>query len=764
MAAEPATTNLKKQPPKPPSSSQANSNLAFFGKSVHISCDRSLRDLAKNKLECFGNVYIKRTSELLTADYVLIDMNTEDMHAEGNVVYFTSDTVIYGSKMDFNFLTETGVIEDGRIESDKYELLGEKIERLSEDHFIVRDGEYTTCRDCPASWRLAGRNVDLTVNNYVYMKHVFIKVNDASSVYFPYVVVPVKTSRQSGFLFPKMGTTQQDGFTFVQPYFWAISRSMDATLGAGVYTQRGFKSEGEFRYDFGSRTAGTLNGFYLKDKKFLDPYHNRWAYRYSHNIEFPWKIDQKLNLIDAFDRDYSRRYPNDLPNVASEPALVSEAGLSKSERSWSLWVTAKRIRNTLTPGVVGFDPNTVQLLPRVDFASTDHRISDSFQLHWGLTASYARFWRPTPQAFDPQNPIGFDAIDRDTFVPGITPLREAERVNFIPELYYPIKLGDYFQLVPSVQYRSYFYSFDKNVAGTLSRGYLVAQTDLSTTIERVYSDSVKHKFTPSIKYSRIPFVTQDTSHPFIEQIKVLGNQFDDSDIVPITAQSQTYFVPLGNSLSYRLGNKFILKNDSETQDYRKVLDLTAGQSINFIELRDNPGDREPFSRFFTTLMVDTKRLQASGEYFYYPYQRASTYTLTTNYIFARYQRRLLSFLRTVGLSYSYNQVTTHSHSLGANIVWSLNDYWGVQGGLQYQFPMGLQSYVSPGLVVTANVGMMFQSPSQCYRVVVLGTRNLINGWAFSVNVPINLTGEGFLNVSDAGGGGSGGPGLSNSRI
>lgn len=661
------TANAQPAPTTPP----ASSNLAFFGKSLHISCNRSLRDLAHNKLECFGNVYIKRTSELLTADYVQIDMNTEDMHAEGNVVYFTSETVIYGSKMDFNFLTETGVIEDGRIESDKYELLGERIERLSEDRYLVKDGEYTTCRDCPASWRLAGRSIDLTVNGYVHMKHVFIKVNDASAVYFPYVVVPVKTERQSGLLFPKMGTTQQDGFTFVQPFYWAIGRSMDATIGGGIYSQRGLKSEAEFRYDFGHRTSGNLNAFYLRDKKFLEPYHNRWAYKYNHNIELPWKIDQKLSLVDTFDRDYSRRYTNDIDGWGTEPALVSEAGISKSERSWALWVTSKRIRNTLTPGVVGFDRNTVQVLPRVDFASTDHRISDSFQLHWGINATYSRFWRQTPQAFDPLNSSGFSAPNRDLFVPGVTPLRQGERFTLIPEIYYPFRLGEIFELVPSVQYRSYYYSFDPNVAPSLTRGYLVAQTELSTTLEHVYGGKVKHKFTPSLKYSNIPFVDDDTSHPFSEQIKVLGNQFDDSDIVPISAQSQTYFVPLGNSLAYRLGNKFIVKNEGVEHDYRKTVDITAGQSINFIELRDAPGDREPLSRFFTTVMIDTKRFQAGGEYFYYPYQRASTYSISTNYIFARYRRRLLSFLRTVGLSYSYNQITTHTHSLGANINWSL---------------------------------------------------------------------------------------------
>ncbi len=61
--------------------------------------------MKNNRVECFGNVYIKRPAELLTADYVLLDMKNDKLFAEGNVVYFTQSMVIYGSKMEYNFTT-----------------------------------------------------------------------------------------------------------------------------------------------------------------------------------------------------------------------------------------------------------------------------------------------------------------------------------------------------------------------------------------------------------------------------------------------------------------------------------------------------------------------------------------------------------------------------------------------------------------------------------------------------------------------------------
>jgi lipopolysaccharide assembly outer membrane protein LptD (OstA) len=745
QAAPPAKKNSD-----PGGSSAGSGHLLVSGKPLHLSCTRSIRDLEKNILECFGNVWIKRPSDLLTADYALIDLNTERLHAEGNVVYFTPDTVVYGAKMDFNFVTETGIIFEGRVESDKFQLVGEEIERLAIDHFKAREGDYTTCRDCPASWRIAGRSIDLTVDGYAYMRHVFIKVNDAPTLYLPFIAVPVKTRRQSGLLFPRFQPVSSFGLTFVQPYFWAISRSTDATLGAGFYSQRGFKGEGEFRFNAGNGSTGKLNGYYLRDRQFIrDPYYNRWATTYTHNLTLPWKIDQKINFIDASDRDYPRKI-GDIPG-RSEPALVSDLGVVRSGRDATGWVELKRIRNLLTPGITGFDPNAVQLTPGFTLATTNHRLAQDVPLHWGLNLNYARFWRTGP-SFDPYFDSSGNPISSDQFTPGLTPLRRTQRFNLTPELYYTAKLWDTLEVVPSIQYRTYYYLFDESGVPPTARGYLLAQADVGVTMERVYDGSFKHKFRPSITYSNIPLIQQNNDHPFIQQIKTSGNEFDEFDIVPISSESQLYFIPLGNSLTYRFGNKFIFKNDVPPYGYKKSVDITAGQTINFIELRNPPGSRQPLNRFFTFATVDTKRVQGRGEFYYYPYINAPTYNLSVNYIFVKYLRRLLQFQRSLSLGYSYDQVLTNSNSVSAGFNFSLNDYWAVAGNINYRFPTTQNQSESPGIVVDTSAGVTYQSPSQCYKVNLIASRSVDNPTvAVTFNFPVNLTGEGFTNLQEGGG-------------
>ncbi|MEW6057002.1 MAG: hypothetical protein AB1540_10345 [Bdellovibrionota bacterium] len=742
---------IEEETPEEAAGVRSGTKLLTSGKFLHLSCTRSLRDLENNRLECFGNVYIRRPSELLTADYAVMDLSTEQLHAEGNVVYFTPDTVIYGSKMDFNFITETGIIEDGRVESDKYQLLGEKIERLSINHFKAYDGEYTTCRDCPASWKIAGKTIDLTVNGYAYLSHVFIKINEAPAMYIPYAVIPVKTERQSGFLFPRFQVrSQSGGFSLVQPYFWAISRSQDATIAVGRDTQRGDRGELEYRYMLSSRSRGQLNSYYLRDKTFVgDPYFNRWALNYQHNLALPFGIDQKALWLDASDRDYSRKI-GDIPGRA-EPALVSEGGLSRTTREITVSANAKRIRSLLTRELTGFDSNTVQVLPSLTVASVDHRLAEAFPLHMGVSANYSRFDRRGP-SFDSISDEGLDLTSSSNFIPGQTPLRKSDRFNIVPEMYYTARLAEVVELVPSVQYRSYHYQFDDRFAPSTNRGYLLGQAEAATTVDRVYGDRIKHSFRPSLIYSNIPFVQEDQRHPFIQQLKTGGYQFDQYDIVPVTSEDQRYFVPLGNSLSYRLGNKLILKSEGTPAEYRKVVGLTSGQSVNFKEFQKDAEDQRPLSRFFTFLTVDTLRVQGRGEFFYYPYEQAKTYKLAASYVFARYRRRLLQFERSMTLSYNADQVAANSKEIGGSITWSINDYFGVGSGISYQFPFSQNSTDVPGRVKDVRASLTYQSPSQCYKIVVDGAWRIDNPEvAVNLTVPINLTGEGFANLQDGGG-------------
>lgn len=748
--------------------SAQSTKMDINGKTMHISTTRSLRDLNRNRLELFGNVYIRRPQELLTSDYAVIDLNTEHLVAEGNVVYITSDTVIYGSKMDLNLKTSTGFIEDGRVESEKYQLIGQKLERREEDEFFGEDADYTTCRDCPAAWKIHGKTIHLTVQGYARISQMLIKINDSPVLYFPYLIIPVKTKRQSGFLFPRVRSSSLNGFQFTQPFFWAISRSMDATVAFGKYTGRGYKEELEYRYSLGRRSFGQINGFGLQDRTYIDSYQKRWALEGAMQQGLPFGFDLKFHWLDASDRDYPRFFPEDIPG-RGEPALVSEIGISRSWKSLFFSTYAQRSKRVLRADAVGFDDQTVQTLPSMTLALKDQKILDFLPLYFGTSFNYMRFWRVGP-SFDTLPPPG-EAVPYlpGSYVPGRDPIRRGERFILAPEMYFTSRFFDVLELVPSVQYRSYFYRFDQDVAASTRRGYLVAQAELATSVEKVYSDSFKHKIRPSLTYSRIPFVNQDMGHPFVKQISygggnlidgATGRQFDDNDIVPLSFDVPQYFVPLGNSLTYKLGNSIILKSDgtlaswetprdgvaSKKQnvpqiDYNKIIDVSVGQTINFIEFQKK-ADAHPLSRAFLISTVSAKRIQSNTEVYYYPYRQAYQISTGLDFFLARYKKRLLSFERKFSIGYSRNRVTANTHVISAGFTWSWNDYFSF--GLSRSIDLFARR-------VTSTAGqIIYQSPSQCYQLSLMIQKSFDRGFEVSPNLVINLNGDGYTNVMDPG--------------
>ena len=260
------------------------------GQPIHFSGDKQVWDRKSNKVELFGHAAVNQLGETLTADYVLLDLNTRLLDAKGNCIYLASDSVIYAEEMHFNLLTHTGTVIKGRVSNDSFTLRGEKISKLGPGHFITHWGSYTTCHDCGPSWSFEAEDVDMEFGGYGYLSNVTTRIKEVPAFWLPYLIVPMKTRRQTGFLFPIIRTSGSDGATFVFPFFWAINRGLDMTIGLGDYAQRGVRVETETRYALSPKNTGTIRAFYMSDRSFLEQT-NRWALDITQSHELPWGID-----------------------------------------------------------------------------------------------------------------------------------------------------------------------------------------------------------------------------------------------------------------------------------------------------------------------------------------------------------------------------------------------------------------------------------------------------------------------------------------
>lgn len=755
---------------------QAQAAFALVEKKpIHFSGDKQIWNRKENIVELFGHAVVNQPGETLNADYIKLYLNQRSLDAKGECVYIVNNSVIWGEEMHFNLDTRTGIILKGKVSNERFSLSGEKINRLGVGRFQTHWGTYTTCFDCAPSWSLLSEDVDMEVEGYAFLKNVTTLVKSAPMFWMPYLVLPMKTRRQSGVLFPPISFSGIHGAQLVLPYFWAINRSSDMTFGLGTFTANGLRAQWEGRYVLAPRSSGRSNLYFTRDRTFPDKT-NRFSLNVAQTQELPWGFEEKIRVMEVSDNIYPFTYPLDvaLDGEAFMPSLLT---LSNGLPRLSFYVSAQRYRNLLNSESGGtkvqstqFDPRTVQVLPTATVAFTDQQLWNT-RIFTGLSFNITRFYRPAgPFDYDQSSvPFGSEVPDpAPPFRPGIDPIREANRFSMTPSLYTTLRPFDIFSLVPSLQYKYYYYTF-QNAVPVLNRGYLVFQTDLSTQIERIYDfpndpniPRSKHLIRPLLTYSLIPkfSLNQGLEHPFVRQQQnsqnqptpVYGYYFDDYDIVPYSYNrtGANYFIPQGNSLAYGFTTQWIrkrMRNRSNVSQYQTTAELTAGQAINFLELY-NPIDssqKHIFTRFFSLLNLSFDHFVSGTTYYYYPDIPAETprHTVSTNltYILERaVHQRVLTFERSFSVGYTYNQVNSATSNITGSTIFSLNDYIMPNANFSYSFQQSQ--------LFGAGMGLTLQSPSRCWKISGGVAYTLGIGASLSFDMSLNITGSAFGGVTD----------------
>lgn len=748
---------------------------------LHWSGDKTLYDTRNNRMELIGHAAIHQNGESLFADKITFERDTKIVHAVGNAVFVGKTALIQGSEMHFNLETRTGTIVGGRVSTNQFTLSGERINKLGDGRFQAHRADYSTCKDCPQSWTLSAGDVDLEIDGYAFLTNVTGKVMDAPGFWIPYLIVPIKTNRQTGLLIPRFGFTNE-GFTFVQPLFWAISRSVDMTFGLGSYGGRGRRMEWEGRYAL-KHGAGKANFYHLTDRTFRDYLSNngytnnktgfdstRWGLSVQQSQELPFGVQEKLRILEASDSLYTSKV-GDIPGNG-ESYLTSDLSFSHSTDKVSSFLVARRYRNIMTQKADDprtFDPRTVQVFPQAEVTSNDKKFFDG-DLVAGISLGATNFVRSSgffdQDRYDPLSSPG------GLFRPGQDPIREALRVKLNPTLYTTFRLADVISVVPRANYHQYVYDFHGR-APSLSTGYLNLDMDISTQFERIYDGDpasefprIKHLIRPLINYSLIPYRNLPR-HPFTDQMAYAqrnafsGYNFDNEDIIPLdsTLNNANYFNPRGNALSYGFTTQIMRKRKTaggagarDSFTYETPIEWSAGQSYNIRETRKAKDEQRPLSRFYSLVTANFDKSSGYFDYYYIPYQKTGgdtsrhVFSLGTNWTFVKGAGRVLAYERSLGFSYAFNRSNLQSQtkSLRFNSIFSVNDY--IMPGASITYDLLKSKWQE------ANTTLTFQSPSECWKLDLGYYQSICerilptdSGWcgSFRFNLSLNLTGSGF---------------------
>jgi LPS-assembly protein len=216
-----------------------------------------------------GYVDLRSGDAHLTADRV--EFWNEEMRvvAEGNVVFEQGDQKIIATRLEADLRSRTGRFFNahGRAGADLY-FYGDIIEKESEDTYVIEGGAFTSCAQPTPRWQFVAGKARMKRNHHVALHHPLLKLKSIPVFYAPFLYYPIdEQGRSTGFLLPQIGSSSLKGFIFNEAFFWAINRSMDATIAYERYSEVGNGASIEYRYVASEASRGEVSTFLIDDTR-----------------------------------------------------------------------------------------------------------------------------------------------------------------------------------------------------------------------------------------------------------------------------------------------------------------------------------------------------------------------------------------------------------------------------------------------------------------------------------------------------------------
>jgi LPS-assembly protein len=299
---------------------------------IELTADSARMELNGTSV-LLGDVEMWRNGQYLSADEFYYTQPTGLIEARGRVRFEQEGLAVTGAAATLRLKGDKASFTQPRYEYAPRHARGRasRIERESANVAVLEDAIYTTCNPGDTDWLLSASRVTLDrASGDGTARNVVLRFKDVPFLYTPWLRFPIDDRRQSGFLFPSLGTSSRSGFELAAPYYWNIAPQRDATLTPRFLAERGLQIDSEFRY-LNPTNEGRLELEFLDDRKFGDE-------RYFATVRHagsPWpRVRAALHASRASDDQYFEDFGNSL-SVASTTHLEQEAEISYLGDFWN---------------------------------------------------------------------------------------------------------------------------------------------------------------------------------------------------------------------------------------------------------------------------------------------------------------------------------------------------------------------------------------------------------------------------------------------
>jgi len=614
VAASPVAGAAEPPPSEAPSGGLREAGKGAKTSPVDITADTITYDRGRDLYTAIGNVRIEQPGRHLTADWVSFSNTSRQGVASGNVVVVEGGDTLYANFLQFDVDTLQGAVYDGRLDAQasRFRMEGAEVRKTGESTYSFKEGSFTSCR-CPEPsqrepWLIKAKQADLDATGYAVARNSTVEVLGVPVIWLPYMIYPLKSDRQTGFLLPEFNTSSRSGVEIGIPFFWAPVDELNVLLTESYLTRRGVKTNLDLEYLIGEDSHGGISAAYIHDTDITPgsastPFgRERWFFQMVQDQALPAGWRAKTDVTMVSDNDYAFDF-RDLSRYRSDRFLESTVFAENHfGSSGEIGVVgAVRLADDLqAPDDADRDKVLLQRLPELDLDVLPQPIFEQSRLLGTMGAQYTYFrpWADPRQKY-PTALLGGNGLFLDTGIDGIPDARErngngqrgtpdgsgddfnaltnpsgtegdgrfqegepladqGHRLLFTPRLSYPTRLGDALEVLPEVGWYETLY--DSNVTGFQQRGMVTARLDLRSRLRARFDlpfglGSVVHLLEPRLGWALATTVTQGNDPLFVPgtsfpQQRV--RQFDLDNVTLDPADRISHF----NGVTLGFGNRF----------------------------------------------------------------------------------------------------------------------------------------------------------------------------------------------------------------
>ena len=228
--------------------------------------------LKDGTVELGGGVVLTQGTRTVRTDRALINPDADSATAPGTVWISDADVMMQGASAEVRLDNRAARLDDAQIVLTGPQLRGraEVVERQGDGDIRLTQARFTRCEPGNASWRIDARSLHLPDGKvFGTARGAVLRVKGVPLAWLPYMKFPVSDERQSGFLFPQIGVSGEDGIDLALPYYFNLAPNYDATITPRLLGKRGVGAQGELRHL--SRWDRTrLFGGYLANDRLYD--------------------------------------------------------------------------------------------------------------------------------------------------------------------------------------------------------------------------------------------------------------------------------------------------------------------------------------------------------------------------------------------------------------------------------------------------------------------------------------------------------------